>query len=166
MGVAAPPVIVGTVISLGWTIAAGRSLRSGRSYSAETTFYYVFLWFGSIVIGDRTIATLVVMGGASRNLFPSAFWRGDNVSRDLKNTWRRLGGLVFASSIIAVVLGTLGFVIFYFGLIVGCCGDVDHSRTGRDSLVAFVLAVAVVCRWFGTMCSFALPDRGSRMCHR
>src|SRR5689334_13052067 len=61
--IAAPPVIVGTLISVGWTVV-GREIFSisADRYSAENTFYIFFLWFGSVIIWlTETIATLVVM---------------------------------------------------------------------------------------------------------
>ncbi len=35
------------------------------------------------------------------------------------NTWKRLGGLLVASTIITFVLGGVGFVVFYIGLTIG-----------------------------------------------
>lgn len=118
--IAAPPVIVGTLISVGWTVL-GRQIFSisANQYSAENAAYFLFLWFGTMVIWlTETIATLVVMGGASRNfvrhlLFeePMAF------GQTYRNTFKRLGGLVVASTFTAIFLGIAGFVIFYAGLI-------------------------------------------------
>ncbi len=120
--IAAPPVIVGTLISLGWTIT-GRQLFSLSSdkYSPENTFYYVFLWFGSIAIWlSETIATLVVMGGASRNFVRHLLFNEPITFRETyQNVWRRLAGLVIASTIITFVLGAIGTVIFYFGFLIG-----------------------------------------------
>lgn len=119
--IASPPVIVGTLISVGWTIAGRQIFNIGADkYSAETTFYYVFLWFGTLIIWlTETIATLVVMGGASRNfvrhlLFEEPITFGETY----RNTFKRLAGLVFASTFIAFLLGIIGLVIFYFGMTV------------------------------------------------
>ena len=67
--IASPPVVVGTIISVGWTMIGRQIFSIGApGQTAEATFYYIFLWFGSVVIWlAETIATLVVMGGASRN---------------------------------------------------------------------------------------------------
>ncbi|MEO6051639.1 MAG: hypothetical protein ABIP78_09955 [Pyrinomonadaceae bacterium] len=66
--IAAPPVIVGTIISVGGTITGRQIFSFGADrYSIENSFYAIFLWFGSAVIWlSETIATLVVMGGAAR----------------------------------------------------------------------------------------------------
>jgi hypothetical protein len=122
VAIAAPPVIIGTVVSVGWTIAGRQIFAIGADpYSAEFGFYYVFLWFGNILIWmTETIATLVVMGGASRNFVRHLlFGEAITFRETYKNTWRRLGGLVFASAIITVIVGTIGVAIFYFGMIVG-----------------------------------------------
>src|SRR3954468_4134633 len=67
--IASPPVIVGTLVSVVWTVL-GRNVFSpgAQAYSAEATMYAVFTWLGSVIIWfAETKATLVVMGGASRN---------------------------------------------------------------------------------------------------
>lgn len=120
--IASPPVIAGTLISVGWTVAGRQIFSTGaEKYSAEHTFYLVFLWFGSIVIWlTETIATLVVMGGASRNFVRHLLFGEPITFRETyRNTWQRLAGLIVASSIISCVLGALGLVIFYVGMIVG-----------------------------------------------
>ncbi len=120
--IASPPVVVGTVISVGWTVAGRQIFLVGADgFSAENSFYYVFLWFGSVLIWlTETIATLVVMGGASRNFVRHLlFGEAITFRETYRNAAKRLGGLIFASTIITVVLGVTGTVIFYFGAIVG-----------------------------------------------
>ena len=67
--IAAPPVIVGTLISVGWTFLARSLFEVGGSATGiDRTFYYMFVWLGSLVIWfTQTVAVLSVMGGASRN---------------------------------------------------------------------------------------------------
>lgn len=166
--IAAPPVIVGTVISLAWTIAGRQIFSVGADrFSAENTFYYVFLWFGTIIIWvTETVATLVVMGGASRNFVRHLlFGEAITFRETYRNTWRRLTGLVVASSIITVLLGTLGFVIFYFGAIVGMIlVMVIVAVFSFVPPIAFVLAVAVgIAVAFGTIWLFCLA--GSRLAY-
>ena len=49
--IASPPVLVGTIVSVGWTFAGRQIFSIGADrYSVETTFYYIFLWFGRVVI--------------------------------------------------------------------------------------------------------------------
>ena len=120
--IASPPVIIGTLISVGWTVL-GRQVFAVTAdrMSAEYTFYYLFTWFGNVVIWlAETIGTLVVMGGASRNFVRHLlFGEAITFRETYHNTWSRLGGLLTASTIITVVLGILGIGIFYLGMIVG-----------------------------------------------
>ena len=116
--IGSPPVIVGTIISVGWTVAGREIFSVGAPGSgAEAAFYYIFLWIGSILIWlTETIATLVVMGGASRNfvrhlLFGEAITFGETY----RNVWKRIGGLIVASCLITVLVGSIGAGIFYFG---------------------------------------------------
>jgi hypothetical protein len=117
--IAAPPVVVGTVISIGWTILGREVFSVGMSQEAGGMIaYYLFTWVGSVVIWlTETVATLTVMGGASRNfvrhlLFSEPLSFGETY----KNVQSRLGGLIAASSIISVLLGVIGATVFYFGL--------------------------------------------------
>lgn len=117
--IAAPPVVIGTLISIGWTLLGRKVFGVGASRdSGEMVFYYLFTWSGAIVIWlTETVATLTVMGGASRNfvrylLFDEAL----SFRETYKNVRTRLGGLIAASSIIAILLGVIGVSIFYFAL--------------------------------------------------
>ncbi|MEP6787675.1 MAG: hypothetical protein ABJB40_04545 [Acidobacteriota bacterium] len=121
VSIAAPPVVAGTLISVGWTILGRQLFAIGvDKYSVDNVFYAVFLWFGSVVIWlVETIATLVVMGGASRNFVRHLlFGEAITFRETYKNAWTRLGGLIVASTIIALLLGAIGTAIFYFGLII------------------------------------------------
>ena len=145
--IATPPVIVGTLMSVGWTVLGRQVFNIGvNQYSAENISYYFFLWFGNIVIWlTETIATLVVMGGASRNfvrhiLFEEPMTFGETY----RNTWKRLGGLIFASTLICLLLGVIGTVIFYFGLFVGALLIVlIAGLLSSIPPVAFILSLAV-----------------------
>lgn len=120
--IAAPPVITGTIISVGWTFLARSLFSVGTASNAvDLTLYYLFVWLGTMLIWfTETVATLSVMGGASRNFVRHLLFHEPLTFRETyANTWKRLGGLLVASSIIALLLGTVGFVILYMGLIVG-----------------------------------------------
>lgn len=123
--IAGPPVVFGTLISVAWMMV-GREIFaiSARVGSEEYFFYRAFLWLGNVVIWfAETIATLMVMGGASRNfvrhlLFGEAITFQDTY----RNAWQRIGALASASTMITVVVGVLGIVIFYFALLLGFLG--------------------------------------------
>lgn len=120
--IAAPPVVVGTLVSVGWTIVSREIFSVGPDrFSAENTFYFFFVWLGAIVIWlVETVATLVVMGGASRN-FVRHLLLGEAISfrETYRNAWKRLASLIVASTIITVVLGSIGVGITYFGILLG-----------------------------------------------
>ncbi|CAN5395021.1 hypothetical protein BH10ACI2_BH10ACI2_21130 [soil metagenome] len=120
--IASPPVVIGTIISVGWTLAAGQIFTVGADkYTADGIFYNVFLWFGSIVIwGVETIATLIVMGGASRNFVRHLLF-GEAITflETYRNAGKRLGGLLVAATVMTIILSAIGGGIFYFAAILG-----------------------------------------------
>jgi hypothetical protein len=87
--IAVPPIIVGALISVVWTILGRQLFSVGLSTDpTETVFYYLFSWFGGLVIWlTETIATLTVMGGASRNFVRHLLF-GEPVT--LRETYRNV----------------------------------------------------------------------------
>jgi hypothetical protein len=123
--IAAPPVILGALVSLGWHYAAREMFSTGsRIDPGAQFFYYLFLWFGSLVIWfTETVATLVVMGGASRNFVRHLlFDERISFKATYQNVRSRLGGLVAASSVMTFVLGVVGVIVFYIGLLATAIG--------------------------------------------
>ena len=120
--IASPPIVVGLLFSVGWTFLA-RSLFafSSSSDAVDLTFYYLFVWLGSIVIWFiQSVAMLSVMGGASRNFVRHLLFSERVTFRETyANTWRRIGSLIIASSIIIITLSIIGIIVFYIGLTVG-----------------------------------------------
>jgi hypothetical protein len=123
--IAAPPVIVGTLVTVGWTVL-GRQLFavSADRFSVENTFYLLFAWLGSVMIWlIEMIATLVVMGGASRNFVRHMlFGEAITFRETYQNVWHRLGGLIVASTSITFVVGMMGFAVFYATMFVAGIG--------------------------------------------
>jgi hypothetical protein len=140
--IAAPPVFAGTLFSVGWTFL-GRGLFSASASpdSGERAGYYMFIWFGSILIWlIETIATLVVMGGASRNFVRHLlFGEALSFKETYRNTFKRLGSLVVSSTVITVLLGVIGLVLFYFGLLLGGLAVVLVA-----AVLSFITIVAIV----------------------
>ena len=119
---AAPPVIAGTIISVGWTFLARSLFVRGSSYDPlETTAYYLFVWLGSLIIWfTESVATLSVMGGASRNFVRHLLFGEPITFRETyRNVWGRFSGLTVASAVIVLLLGFIGLVVFYGGFIIG-----------------------------------------------
>lgn len=159
--IASPPVIVGTIISVAWSLLGRQIFSIGPdSLSAENTFYFVFLWLGTAVIWlTETIATLVVMGGASRNFVRHLLFGEPITFRETyRYTWNRLGGLLVASTLISIILGSLGLTIFFVGATIGVLLiPLIFFVFSPIPVVAFLLAVAVgLAVAFGTMWLFFL----------
>ncbi len=130
--IAAPPVFAGTLFSVGWTFLGRQLFSLGASTAPDERIgYYLFVWFGSIVIWlVETIATLVVMGGASRNFVRHLlFGEAMSFSETYRNTSRRLGGLIAASTGITILVGLIGAVFFYLGFFI--------------SMLAVILSIAI-----------------------
>lgn len=145
--IAAPPVIAGTLFSVVWTILGRESFSAQAApNSGERVFYYLFIWLGNVIIWlIETIATLVVMGGASRNfvrhlLFGEPVTFGDTY----RNTLKRLGSLVFSSTVLVLFLGFIALVLFYFGMFVAAIGIMAITAIfSWIPIIAVVLSVAV-----------------------
>ena len=145
--IASPPVVVGTLLSVAWTLIGRQLFSAGSGVNLDDrSFYYLFVWLGNIVIWlTEAIATLVVMGGASRNFVRHLLFGEPITFRETyNNTRKRLFGLVAASTIITVLLSVLGFVFFYFGLVVtGLLIFLATAIFSSISVVAVVVSVAI-----------------------
>jgi hypothetical protein len=145
--IAAPPVLIGMIISVCWLMIGRRLFSFGAGLDEfEQSLYYIFLWLGNVLIWlVQTVATLTVMGGASRNFVRHLLFGEPVTFRETyKNARRRFFGLVGASVLITALLGVAVTAIIYFGLIVGALGIVIIA--GFFSFfppLAFILAAAV-----------------------
>ena len=145
--IAAPPVIIGTAISVGWTIL-GRSMFSIGSATNEEdlVLYYLFVWFGGMLIWViQTIATLTVMGGAARSFVRQLLFNEPITFRETyKNVKNRVFGLVAASFLITVFMGFIGTFIFYIGVIIGfiVVGFAAYAFSFLP-IVAFIVSLAL-----------------------
>lgn len=119
--IAAPPIIVGTLISIVWRIV-GQSLFNVDpvNHPIETNFYYVFLWFGSLIIWIvEVVAGLTVMGGASRNFVRHLLFGEPITFRETyKNLKTRVFALFGASTLITLLLIVIGSTVFLIGYVV------------------------------------------------
>lgn len=122
VAIASPPVIIGTLASVLWTLLGRQIFAPAPStYSNEYLFSNLYTFFGNGTIWlIETIATLVVMGGASRNFVRHLLFGEDITFRETyRNVWSRIGGLIAASTLITVILAFFGMVMFYLGMILG-----------------------------------------------
>lgn len=160
--IAAPPVFAGTLFSVIWTFL-GRELFNPNAgpNSGERFFYYLFNGFGRILIWlIESVATLVVMGGASRNFVRHLLFGEPLTFRETyRNTFRRLGGLIVSSTFITVFLGFIGSVIAYFTLLIGSLGVmlvVAVLGSIIPLLATIVSAALIICTSFAGLWVFFL----------
>jgi hypothetical protein len=119
--IAAPPILLGTLLSIGWTIIGRELFSVGNSRDPdEYVFSWLFASFGNLIIWTvEMIVVLCVMGGASRNFVRHILFGEPITFRETyANSFKRLGGLIVASIFIVMLLGFCGLLIFYLGLIV------------------------------------------------
>ena len=120
--IAAPPIVLGLLFSVGWTILSRSLFTLGSNTdSMGLGLYYLFVWLAKLAIMFvQAVAMLSVMGGASRNFVRHLLFNERVTFRETyANTWKRLGALIVASSIIVVVLFVSGVFVFYVGMVVG-----------------------------------------------
>ncbi len=151
--IAAPPILVGTLVSVGWTIL-GRQLFNIGNTRQDEVLSLIFTGFGNLIIlFFQMVAMLIVMGGASRNFVRHLLF-GELIRfrETYSNVGSRFFGLLGASIIIVSILGVLSFVIFYIGiiiafLVVGITTWILSSIPPLAVVVGFVLSAAIL---FGT----------------
>ena len=150
--IAAPPILFGTLISIGWS-ALGRQMFSidSRRDEIEMVSYYVFLFIGNLFIWlIEAVAVLTVMGGAARNFVRHLLF-GESVTfrETYKNVKKRVFGLIVASTIIAIVLGIAGFFIFYFGIAIAVFAVIIAAAAFSFSpflvvIISIILSVGII----------------------
>jgi hypothetical protein len=114
--IAAPPVLIS---ALGWTIdtIAGHAL-STTSSDLSVLVYVLWLIIGTIIVVTGALFSLIVMGGATRNLVSHLIW---NEPVSVRTTYRavktRFWGLLGASIMVGLWLvfsGAVAFIAFGF----------------------------------------------------
>jgi len=123
--IAAPPIIMGTIVSIGWTLLGRQIFSVGSArVSDELVGYYLFTRFGGLLILlTELVAALTVMGGASRNFVRHILFDEPVTFRETyKNTIKRLGGLIVASTLITLLLGFFGLIVVYLAILVAAVG--------------------------------------------
>ena len=157
---AAPPIIVGTLISIGWTIM-GRELFNVNSRTMDNRIISsIFTFLGNFVIWFfESVATLMVMGGASRNFVRHILFGEPLTFRETyTNVRSRFGGLLGASLIIVTILTFIGTIIFYIGLtILVLAISLIVLALSFSPFLAFIVSLPIgVAIIFGTVWLFFL----------
>jgi hypothetical protein len=119
--IAAPPILFGTLLSIGWTMLGREVFSLGAPRTEdEIILSWMFTSFGNMIIWSvEMIIALCIMGGASRNFVRHILFGEPITFRETYlNTFKRIGGLAVASGLIYVLLLFAGGSIFYLGLTV------------------------------------------------
>src|SRR5690606_12883473 len=119
--IASPPILTGMVFTIAWTSLARWLFITGNTLNQEEYFlYYLFTGLGSMFIWFTvTTATLVVMGGASRNFVRHLLYGEAITFRETyANTRSRLWPLIAASVLVIFLVGIISFFLFYFTIFV------------------------------------------------
>ena len=161
--ISAPPVLVSAVGSTLTTIAF-REIGATPS-STRLALYLLMLLGGGIVIGCGSLFSLIVMGGATRNLVAHLLW---NEPVSFRTTYRevrsRFWGLLGASILVALWLGFcawLGFMAFYLVLALVMIGALGFGSmlsgwlsgvlAGIGTVVAVIVALILFFLLAGRM---------------
>ncbi len=119
--IASPPILIGTLFSIGWTMLGRELFNISSNDRGEEMVASVFFNFigGLFILFFEGVATLTVMGGASRNFVRHILF-GEPITfrATFANVYSRLGGLLVASLFIVFLLGIFGIFVFYVGLLI------------------------------------------------
>ncbi len=158
--ISSPPIIVGAVFLIGWMLLARSLFSVSPSNPYDASFYPVFVSLGGFFIwGIQIIAVFVVMGGASRNFVRHIlFGEAITFRETYKNVKSRLGGLSVASSLLVILLGIFGIILFYVGLIVAFIAiAITYWAFEFVPIVVFVLSLVLgLATTIGTLWLFFL----------
>jgi hypothetical protein len=145
--IAVPPIVISTVGSM--------ILATGWREAAVSTKDIAAVGYIAMILGGATLwmlgmlLTLMVMGGASRNLVRHLLWGEPITFRDTyRNTISRFLGLLVASFIIGVILFISSFILFYiFAILTGIVFILALSLNSLSpflaSLIGTLLTIAV-----------------------
>jgi len=115
--IAAPPVLVSAAGTAIFTIAV-REIGATDS-SARLLLYVLMLFGGSIIVVCGLLFSLVVMGGATRNLVAHLLW---DEAVSFRSTYRavksRFWGLLWGSILMGLWFGISGWIAFFLAYMV------------------------------------------------
>ena len=118
MRIAAPPVIITTIGSVLWTIAFRKIFNTVET--GEMFFYVLMIPVAIVLFVGGHIFSLIVMGGASRNLVTHLLWNEPVSARTTYAAVRsRFWALLAATLIVMIWLGVAFMVGFFIAYIIG-----------------------------------------------
>ncbi len=151
MRIAAPPVIV---TAIGWVIWTISTRRVGSEPDMAMFAFYIFLMFiavGVIIAGH--IFSLLVMGGASRNLVAHLLWNEPVLVRTTYAAVRSRFWSLLGATILVVIWLSIAFMVGFFGwylvVLVVSLGVIFLAQwspvwlTATVGVIGFIVATAV-----------------------
>ena len=112
--IASPPIVISTILLVGWTALGRNIFEVTSSNPSEAIFYRLFSLLGVFIIWlIQIIATAVVMGGASRNFVRHILFNEKITFQETyKNVKSRFFGLVGISTLIIFIISVASYIIF------------------------------------------------------
>lgn len=154
--VAAPPAVVSAVGSVLWTIGVREVPRTGSG--ALLTVYFVLAAAGAVLMIGGSLLSVIVMGGATRNLVRHLVWDEPVSARIIYRSvrvrfWGLLGATLALGSWVAFAGGTTFFVWFVAVAIVSA-GAAATGQVFSFWLAAMMGVVAVIAISLGAFWVF------------
>ncbi len=170
ISIAAVPVVLGTVISMVWTLLMRYLFPAGPGAGVDDLqdiSYLLALWAGSVAIWfTEAIATVAVMGGASRNFVRHLlFGEAITFRETYRSTWSRLPGLIAAALVLIGIVGTITMAVMYMGLLVTGAGILIASYALRFSTILLSIAVFIIGAAGGVLTFLAMMYIVSRFAY-
>lgn len=150
--IASPPILFGTLISIGWTILGQQLLNVNAGSKNQNEVLTILLTvFGNLIIFFfQMVAMLIVMGGASRNFVRHLLF-GESITfrETYSNAGSRFFGLLGASVIIVTVLSVIGFILLWLGvfvalLVVGLVSFILQWVPPLASVIGLALGIGIL----------------------
>lgn len=144
--IAAPPVFVSAIGSVTWAIAWRKVFVT--SSSTELALYVMLAATGLALLAGGHIFSLIVMGGASRNLVTHLLWNEPVLARTTYAAVRsRFWSLLGAAIIMVLWIGissSVGFFVWYMVVAIIVFGAVFVGQGISVWLAAFAAVVGVI----------------------
>lgn len=159
--IAVPPIIISAFGSMIFTIGWREAILASKDIDAVGYIGLIMAGSGLSMLG--MLMTLMVMGGASRNLVRHLLW-GEKISfiETYRNTFSRFFGLLGASLIINFILGITSIILFYIyliliGLVYVITLAISPISTNVSQFIAVVLTI--ICTLFTIWLFFLVASR-------
>lgn len=151
--IAAPPVIVSTIGSMLSTIGWRGVVLTGRE--SEVALYGLLVAAGMLLAFGGIILSLIVMGGAARNLVTHLLWNEPVTARNTYNNVRaRFWGLLGAAIVIIIFIGlsaTVALIAWFVAYLVVILGVIAMAQitVWLAALVGVIGGLAITLFAFG-----------------